>query len=93
MATHFVFKNLFKSGYSKLNTLGNKNAVAVSCVFETATACPFCGYAGCSRVRKLSVHGDGVVVDNRVQGVFVADGCDEAVEDVDAAGSKCFNRS
>ena len=21
MATHFVFKNLFKSGYSKLNTL------------------------------------------------------------------------
>ena len=44
-------------------------------------------------MRKLSVHGDGVVVDNRVQGVYVADGCDEAVEDMDAAGSKCFNRS
>ena len=72
---------------------GNKNAVAVSCVFETATACPFCGYAGCSRVRKLSVHGDGVVVDNRVQSVLVADGCNQAVEDMDAAGSKCFKRS
>ncbi len=24
MATHFVFKKLFKSGYSKLNTLPNK---------------------------------------------------------------------
>ena len=30
MATHFVFKNLFKSGYSKLNTLPTSSTTTVA---------------------------------------------------------------
>ena len=37
MATHFVFKNLFKSGYSKLNTLPTSSTTTVATMLPCLT--------------------------------------------------------